>query len=89
MAIMFVLCLMDWEYGFYQLVRFLGMIGFLFLGYVANTQNEKVVSLIWFASALLINPLIKISLGRHLWNTVDVIWAIFLIGSMFFKPRKS
>jgi hypothetical protein len=44
----------------------------------------------YIASAVLINPIFKIALGRELWNVVDVIWAVALLASLFFgKEVKS
>ena len=80
LAILFIGCLADWEYGYYQFVRFVGMIGFLLL---ANFDKEdKPILVLWISSAILINPIFKIALGRTIWNIVDVIWAIILIVSL-------
>ena len=66
-------------YGYYQLVRFLGMTGFLVLAYNAYKSNNIPFAIVWFASGVLINPIIKISLGRTIWNVVDVVWAGLLL----------
>lgn len=87
LAILFLLCLLDMPYGYYQLVRFLGMVGFAVLAY-QNYQKNQTWFLVWLASALLINPFIKVSLGRTLWNVVDVVWAILLIWSMIKERRQ-
>ena len=39
-------------------------------------------------SAILINPIFKISLGRELWNIIDIVWAIILIGTIIFDRNK-
>lgn len=83
LSILFFLCLADMPYGYFQFVRFCGMIGF---GILAVTEKEKgndTMMYFYGASAILINPIFKISLGREIWNVVDVIWAIILIGSIF------
>lgn len=80
LAIIFILCLFNFPYGFYQLVRFIGTIGFGVIAYQAYCENKSAY-LFWGASALLINPFIKIPLGREIWNILDVIWAIALIVS--------
>jgi hypothetical protein len=41
LAILFFLCLADMPYGFYQFVRFAGLIGFAILAYQANQQGSK------------------------------------------------
>jgi len=79
MAIMFLSCLLDWDYFYFQLVRSIGMIGFFILGIKQRRDGNELLSYIWLFSAVLINPLIKVSLGRELWNVVDVIWALLLM----------
>lgn len=88
LSILFLVCLLDMPYGYFQLVRFLGMVGFAILAY-NNYQKNQTWFVIWLASAILINPIFKISLGREIWNIVDVIWAILLIASIFIKQTKT
>ena len=75
-------------YGYYQLIKFFGMVGFGILAY-NNYKKNEVWFVVWLASAILINPIFKIYLGRELWNFLDVIWAILLITSLFVNPKKS
>ncbi|GIV30334.1 MAG: hypothetical protein KatS3mg028_1400 [Bacteroidia bacterium] len=42
LAGLFFLCLLDMTYGFYQFVRFAGLVGFVILAYQANEQGKKV-----------------------------------------------
>ena len=81
LSIMSLVCLLDMPYGYYQLYRFAAMVGFFYLAY--QEQNRKIWFIIWVISGLLVQPFFKISLGRELWNVVDVIWAILLILSIF------
>ena len=81
---LFLLCLLDWNYGYYQFVRFIGLIGFSILSYQQYKKND-IWFVIWLASAILINPFFKIALGRTLWNILDVLWSILLIYSFFFE----
>jgi len=87
LTILFIGCLFDMPYGYFQLTRFLGMVGFGILSYNQYKVNQGWL-ITWLASAILINPIFKISLGREIWNVVDVIWAILLIVSIFIKPQK-
>jgi hypothetical protein len=41
LAILFFLCLADMPYGFYQFVRFAGLIGFAILAYQAYEQGRQ------------------------------------------------
>jgi flagellar biosynthesis protein FliP len=38
--------------------------------------------------ALLFQPLFKVSLGRQVWNIVDVVVGVGLFISFFIKPKK-
>jgi uncharacterized membrane protein YhdT len=60
-------------YGYFQLVRFVGMMGFIILAYLDKEKEDKTIMIIWICSAVLINPIFKIALGRTIWNIVDVI----------------
>jgi len=42
---------------------------------------------IFVALAVLFQPLAKISLGRQIWNFVDVVLAVGLIGSIFVRKK--
>tara|TARA_B110001469_G_C9587113_1_gene291285 strand:+ start:875 stop:1186 length:312 start_codon:yes stop_codon:yes gene_type:complete len=88
LAVLFVLCLADMPYGYFQFVRFLGMIGFAFLAFDEFEKENKGWSIFYIASAVLINPIFKISLGRELWNIIDIIWAIILVVTIFHKRYK-
>lgn len=79
LAILLFLCLLKMPYGYFQLVRFLAMAGFAYLGWLAYEAGQKNSAFIFFALTLLFQPIIKISLGRELWNIVDVIVGIGLI----------
>lgn len=83
LAVLLFGCLLKLPYGYYQLVRFLAMAGFAVLAYHANTRNQQVQFFIFLALALLFQPFLKISLGRELWNIVDVIVGIYLLISAF------
>jgi hypothetical protein len=74
-------------YGFYQFVRFLALIGFAILAYKSYERKENIIAIVFIGLAILFQPLIKVSLGRELWNIVDVIVGVGLIVSTFVKPK--
>jgi hypothetical protein len=78
-------------YGYYEAVRFIGMLGFALLAYLSYQQNQTVNAavIIYMALALLFQPFIKIALGRTVWNEVDVMVSVGLIISIFIKPKVS
>lgn len=89
LSILFLLCLLNMPYSYYQAVRFVGLLGFALLAYFSYHENKKVELIVYAALALLFQPFIKIALGRTVWNIVDVIVSAFLIISLFVKPQKT
>lgn len=85
LSILLLLCLFDMPYGFYQLVRFIALVGFSVLAY--QHRNNQVYMIVFISLAILFQPFFKISLGRTLWNIVDVLVAIFLLISLKLNPK--
>jgi uncharacterized membrane protein len=88
LAIFLFLCLLDMPYGFYQLVRFIALISFGILANQAYLQKKRTEMIIYVALALLFQPFLKVSLGRGLWNIVDILVGIGLIVSILIKNQK-
>lgn len=82
-------CLLDFPYGYYQFVRFVALVGFAYLAYSANQEGYKNEVFIYLALSILLQPLIKIALGRTIWNIVDVVVGIGLIVSLFIKKSNT
>ena len=89
LAILFFICLADLPYGYYQIVRFAGMLGFALLAYFSYQQNHKIEAIIYIALLLLFQPILKVALGRSIWNIIDVVLGAGLIISLFLKPKKA
>lgn len=87
LAVLFFLCLLDMPYGFYQVVRFAGLIGFAILAYQANEQGRQTEMILYCGLALLFQPFFKIALGRQMWNIIDVVVGLGLVVSIFLKPK--
>lgn len=87
LAVLFFLCLLEMPYGYYQFVRFLALIGFAILAFKSYERQENTMTIVYVGLAILFQPLLKISLGRELWNIIDVIVGIGLIVSIFMKPK--
>ena len=83
LAILFFLCLAKMPYGYYQFVRFAGLICFAILGYQANRNGRQTEMIIYGGLALLFQPFFKIALGRQMWNFVDIVVGIGLLISIF------
>jgi len=87
LAILLFLCLADMPYGFYQLVRLLALAGFAVLAFMANKVGRQTEMIVYIVLAVLFQPVLKISLGRELWNMVDVIVGVGLLGAVFMKKQ--
>lgn len=87
LSILLLACLLKMPYGYYQLVRFLALGGFVFLAYQSYKDKQETQMLIYGSLALLFQPFFKVALGRELWNIVDIVVAIGLIFSIL-KNRK-
>ena len=78
-AVLLLLCLADMPYGFYELVRFAAAAAFAYLSYDYFKAKKDGMGFTFAGLALLFQPFLKISLGRTIWNIVDVIVAVGLI----------
>lgn len=76
-------------YGYYQFIRFVSMVVFAILGYYAIEEKKEAEAIIYFALAILFQPLFKIALGRTIWNIVDVVVGVGLIVQTFSKRYKN
>ena len=83
LAALFFICLLDMPYSYYQLVRFVSMLVFVFLGFKELEKENQNIAYLYFGLAILFQPFLKIALGRELWNLVDVVVGIWLMISAF------
>ena len=84
LSLLLLLCLADMPYGYFQFVRFISSILLAYFAYVEREKNTKWM-VFYIAMAILFQPFLKISLGRELWNVVDVIVAFILVITVFNK----
>jgi uncharacterized membrane protein len=91
LSILLLICLLDMPYGYYQIIRFIAMTIFILLSYNQYTKNKGFSLIIYICLAILFQPFIKISLGREIWNIVDILVSIYLIFNSIklIKERKS
>src|SRR5688572_1599071 len=87
LAILFFICLADMPWGYFQLVRFIALVGFTMLALDAYKEKRQNEVILYVALAILFQPLIKIGLGRTIWNIVDVIVGIGLLLSILINPK--
>ncbi len=88
LSVLFLLCLIDMPYGFYQLIRFIALIGFGVLAYKSYQKERQTEFVIYLILAVLFQPIFKIYLGRTIWNIIDVVVAIGLLYSVVNNKNK-
>lgn len=79
LAIALLICLMPMPYGYYILIRYISAIVFGVMAYDYYCQKQKKMYVVTLSLAVLFQPLIKLPLGRDIWNLVDIVVAAFLI----------
>lgn len=87
-AVLLLLCLADMPYGYYNLVRFAAMAVFAYLSYDYFKSRKNDLGFTFAALAVLFQPFFKVTLGRMIWNIVDVIVAVYLFYLIFTAFKK-
>jgi hypothetical protein len=82
LAIFLFICLLDMPYGYFQLVRYAALIGFLLLAFDSYQSGNEKRAIVYVCLAVLFQPFLKIALGRAIWNLVDVITGVWLLLSL-------
>lgn len=88
MAVLLFLCLAPFPYGYYQFVRFAGMVVFALLAIKSIQEGKQTEVLAFIILAILFQPIIKIALGRTLWNIVDVLVGLWLLAGLRMTKQK-
>ena len=88
LAAILLLCLAPMPYGYFQLVRLFSTIAFGLMAFQYYKEGKDKLAYTFGALMLLFQPLYKISLGRTVWNVIDVIVAIGLIILFFWEWKK-
>ena len=77
LLITFLLALLPWPYGVFQLIRLWASFGCVFLA--VSSFSKSNISWFYIFAALLFQPFLKIGLGREVWLFVDIVMAIVFI----------
>ena len=85
-AIALLICLVSMPYGYYILIRIVAAILFIIFASQYYEAKKEELAITFGILAFLFQPLIKISLGREVWNMVDVAVAILLV-VLWYKER--
>lgn len=88
-AVALLLCLLPLPYGYYELVRWGGMVFFGVLAFNSYQRKQEGWTVAYAALALLFQPFFKIALGRGMWNVVDVAVAGLLLWTLWTEKSKT
>ncbi len=89
LAALLFLCLANMPYGYFQFVRFISFVAFAIFAWQSYDEENNNLAIFYIALALLFQPFFKISLGRELWNIVDVGVGVWLLIAAFQKDGNS
>lgn len=83
LGILLLLCVFPMPYGFFQLVRFVSMVGFSYLAFQAYKGKNELMVFTFAGLALLFQPFLKIALGREIWLILDLLIGFWLLFSVW------
>ena len=83
--------LIQWPFGYYQLLRFIVSGISIFLAFMAYRWQKLWAAWLFGFIAILFNPLIPIHLPKYVWHTIDVTCAFLFvaIASILKKPTEN
>lgn len=87
LVVLLLMCLFKMPYWYYQLLRIFGTIGFVYLAYIDYKFRIQYTPQIFVVAAILLNPIIKISFDRSVWQILDILLAIILFITIFIEDK--
>lgn len=88
LAFLLFLCLADMPEGYYQMIRYAGLVGFGILAFSEKKNGNNGRMFFYVASATLMSPIFKVALGSEFWNILNLVWGVILLGSFFSSNSK-
>ena len=88
-AVLLFLALLDWPYGYYQLLRLVVTGSAGWVAYIAYHAKSQWLMIIFIIIALLFNPLIPVHLDRETWAGIDVLCGIGFVVTLFIHREKN
>lgn len=66
-------------YGYYMLVRYFAAVIFTVIAYQFYNGGYNATAIFFVVLTILFQPILKIALGKRIWNVIDAIVAIILV----------
>lgn len=86
-AVMLILALGPWPYGYYVLLRLVVCLAAAFIAWSLRTSTTP-LTWAFVCLAILYNPIVKVPLGREVWMVLNVI-SVLPFGIVGWKSRNS
>ena len=85
-AIMLLLALAPWPYGYYQVLRLVVCGVAVYVAFMGYTWQKMWAMWLFGFIAVLFNPLLPIHLSRQIWQAIDVVCGIlFMVIAVILK----
>jgi len=88
-ALMLLLALADWPYGYYILLRWVVCGASVFVAVVSYAAQKIWAMWPFVLVAILFNPLVPIYLTRDIWAPIDIVCAVVFLISIVTLKQKS
>lgn len=82
-ATMLLLAFLDWDYWFFQLLRWVVCFSAVYIAYQNYLKDNIYFPWAFGIIAVLFNPINPIHLDRDMWAVIDVIVAVFFVFALF------
>ena len=89
LAVLLLICIFPMSYGFYQLFKYIALVGFAILAYYEYERKNITFVIVFVGLVLLFQPIAKVALGRQAWMVVDVVVAAVLILMVFIRKQQN
>jgi hypothetical protein len=86
-AIMLLLALTSWPYGYYQLLRLVVCGVSVYVGFMAYNWQKMWATWLFGSIAVLFNPLIPILLSREIWQPINAACALLFVVVTFILQK--
>ena len=88
-VVMLLLTFLDWDYGFYQILRWVVTGSAAYIAYQNYLQESKGWVWTFAIIAILFNPISPIHLDREIWAVIDVTVAVVYLVAFYKDCNKA
>lgn len=88
-VVMLLLTFLDWDYGFYQILRWIVTVSAVYIAYQNYLQENKNWVWVFAIIAILFNPISPIHLDREIWAIIDTIVAVVYLVAFYKDSNKA